>query len=634
MPKVSVIVPVYNVEQYLERSMNCLLNQTLKDIEIICIDDCSTDNSLEILKKYEKLDSKFKIISLNKNQGAAIARNKGLEIADGEYLGFMDPDDAIDLNFYEELYKKAKEDNYDIVKGKRLLIKTDGKVVISTINNKIRQNKFEFYGEYTTAIYKKNIIDKNNIKFQNLPVGEDTLFLNNILTVSNTLSVIDNVCYYYHKRNGSLLDFSNNSFQKTLAFTYSTICKINNINNTNLFEQDIKRYNTYILNQIQINLNKYFSCNSEIKMIYALCIINIFLLHKDTNYLKEHFRFSLILKPLVNQDIKSLTKILNKYKNNDNLLLANTFIQNIFSVKNQKKGKIKYKVVTILGIKFKFKTKKFKKIYYYKNNNNFGDFLNLDLFKFFNYRIAWANKDKSEIMAIGSLLQWFIIPELSFKAKLKLLFSKPIIVYGSGFIRKKENEEYLLRKLDVRAVRGYLSLKRLNEMKYVKIAKNVAIGDPGLLVSKIFDTSNVEKIYDLGIIPHYIDKDSPYLKNIQVTNSIILDVNEKPKNLILKMAQCKNIISSAMHGLIAADSLGIPNMRMILSDNIIGGDYKFNDYYSAFGLQEHKKINLIEEKFTDKDLIKIKENYKIEKSKIEKIQQDLIKAFPYKRVKI
>ena len=138
MPKVSVIVPVYNVEQYLERSMNCLLNQTLKDIEIICIDDCSTDNSLEILKKYEKLDSKFKIISLNKNQGAAIARNKGLEIADGEYLGFIDPDDSIDLNFYEELYKKAKEDDFDIVKGKRLLIKTDGKVVISTINNKIR----------------------------------------------------------------------------------------------------------------------------------------------------------------------------------------------------------------------------------------------------------------------------------------------------------------------------------------------------------------------------------------------------------------------------------------------------------------------------------------------------------------
>ena len=119
MPKISVIVAVYNVGPYLKCGMDCLLNQTLKDMEFICIDDCSTDNSLEILREYAQKDSRFKIIESEKNGGAAIARNKGLDVATGEYLGFMDPDDTIDLNYYEELYKKAKEGNFDIVKCPR-----------------------------------------------------------------------------------------------------------------------------------------------------------------------------------------------------------------------------------------------------------------------------------------------------------------------------------------------------------------------------------------------------------------------------------------------------------------------------------------------------------------------------------
>ena len=107
MPKISVIIPVYNVEKYLPKCLDSLINQTLSDIEIICINDCSTDNSLEILEEYASKDERIKIIDLKENQGAAAARNKGLEIAKGEYLGFVDPDDYVDLNFYEELYKKG-----------------------------------------------------------------------------------------------------------------------------------------------------------------------------------------------------------------------------------------------------------------------------------------------------------------------------------------------------------------------------------------------------------------------------------------------------------------------------------------------------------------------------------------------
>ena len=89
MTKISVIIPVYNAEKYLSNTLDCLLAQTLKELEVICINDNSKDSSLEILKEYAKKDDRLKIIDLKENMGAAVARNKGLEIAQGEYFGFV-----------------------------------------------------------------------------------------------------------------------------------------------------------------------------------------------------------------------------------------------------------------------------------------------------------------------------------------------------------------------------------------------------------------------------------------------------------------------------------------------------------------------------------------------------------------
>ena len=112
--KVSIIVPVYNVESYLDKCLNSLVNQTLKDIEIIVINDGSTDNSQKIIDKYSK---KYKnIINITKeNGGVSEARNLGLEKASGEYIGFLDSDDWIEPDMYELMYQKAKTENFDIV---------------------------------------------------------------------------------------------------------------------------------------------------------------------------------------------------------------------------------------------------------------------------------------------------------------------------------------------------------------------------------------------------------------------------------------------------------------------------------------------------------------------------------------
>ncbi len=113
-PKVSVVMPVYNVEPYLRQCLDSVLNQTLKEIEIICVDDGSTDASLDILKEYAEKDKRITVIT-QKNLYAGVARNAGLSQAKGEYLSFLDSDDFFELNMLEEMYRKGKEDNSDVV---------------------------------------------------------------------------------------------------------------------------------------------------------------------------------------------------------------------------------------------------------------------------------------------------------------------------------------------------------------------------------------------------------------------------------------------------------------------------------------------------------------------------------------
>ena len=113
MTKVSIIVPVYNVVDYLSDCLESLVKQTLDDIEIICVNDGSTDSSLIVLEKYEKQYDFIKIIN-QRNKGLASARNAGIAAAKGEYLGFVDSDDWIDTEFYEKLYEAAKRHNTDI----------------------------------------------------------------------------------------------------------------------------------------------------------------------------------------------------------------------------------------------------------------------------------------------------------------------------------------------------------------------------------------------------------------------------------------------------------------------------------------------------------------------------------------
>lgn len=211
MSKVSIIVPVYNVEKYLRKCIDSLINQILNDIEIICINDGSTDKSLEILEEYKNRDSR--IILLNQeNSGQSVARNRGIEIAKGEYLGFVDPDDWIDLDYYEKLYNAASTNDTDIAVGG--IIRVTGikkKKFLNFEKETLTDNtklKFELCdvpekSYIWNKIYKTQKLKEINLKFEEGRIFEDCIFTPQALFFLGKMVTVPNTYYYYLRRNNS-----------------------------------------------------------------------------------------------------------------------------------------------------------------------------------------------------------------------------------------------------------------------------------------------------------------------------------------------------------------------------------------------------------------------------------------------
>lgn len=225
MHKVSIIIPVYNTENYISSCLESVLGQTLEEIEIICVNDGSKDNSAQILNTYAKSDTRIKIISYKNNMGQAYARNRGIEIANGEYIGFIDSDDMIDSNYYKYLYSRAKEYHADISSAKVMYIFNnnkkaignwitsgylDGRILISTVDkiDRVYQCCSSASGK---SIFSTSLIKNNKIKYLEGYLHEDQLFTieayynaNKIITENN-----DSPCYYYKIRDSSSMNINN-----------------------------------------------------------------------------------------------------------------------------------------------------------------------------------------------------------------------------------------------------------------------------------------------------------------------------------------------------------------------------------------------------------------------------------------
>ena len=211
--KLSIIVPVYGVEKYIDKCLNSLVKQSLKEIEIIVVNDGTKDNSQKIIYKYvKKYPDKIKSY-IKENGGQGSARNYGLKKATGEYIGYVDSDDFVEKDMYKKLYNKAKENNYDIVVCGNYNVSEDyqNKNIDAFINNYNTDLENIFFGKMAVwnKIYKRDILIKNKLEFKEKVWYEDLAFTLKAIMNSNTFAFIDEPLYDYLIREGSTMNNSN-----------------------------------------------------------------------------------------------------------------------------------------------------------------------------------------------------------------------------------------------------------------------------------------------------------------------------------------------------------------------------------------------------------------------------------------
>ena len=256
MPKVSVIVPIYNVEKYLEKCINSLLSQTLEDIQIILVNDGSKDNSGNIAKEYEK-NNKDRVIYVEKeNGGLSDARNYGLKYATGDFIAFLDSDDYIEKNAYEKMYNKAIEENADYVECD----------FIWEFPNKIRvdkqypyKNKKEMLSFVRVVAWnkliKRQLITDNNLEFPKGLRYEDVEFTYKLIPFVNKFVYVDKPFIHYVQREGSIANVQNERTAEIFTVLDNVIefYKKNNI------------YEKY-RDELEYNYARYLLCSSLKRM--------------------------------------------------------------------------------------------------------------------------------------------------------------------------------------------------------------------------------------------------------------------------------------------------------------------------------------------------------------------------------
>lgn len=239
VPAVSVIVPIFKTEPWLRRCLDSIVGQTMRNIEIICVNDASPGDAAEILYEYMVNDSRISLINHTENRGVAAARNSGISMSCGLYIGFVDSDDTIDFDFYEKLYRNACETDADIVQAP------------ISIPNGSKRIQYIKYTWFYSSIFKSDFI-KNKIEFPSeIRYGEDCVFMCDVMLASKKISKITNTFYNYWQIQGSA---SHNYTRKTF--------------------NDFLRAHNMIFEKIRIAIDSFAICNA-----FACRIIDYFFGH-------------------------------------------------------------------------------------------------------------------------------------------------------------------------------------------------------------------------------------------------------------------------------------------------------------------------------------------------------------------
>lgn len=337
--KISIVVSIYNSEEYLEECINSIINQTYKNLEIILIDDGSTDNSIKIAKMYELLDKRIKLL-IQKNSGVSAARNLGIKNSTGEFLTFVDSDDWIDLDMYEKMISKINN-NYDSVicsfqkeyenriEYEELLFRKEevlcgedmyNKLLLNMIS-RLDKNENTIMGAVWRCIFKREIVSKNNILFDTeMSFAEDLIFCLRYFKNCNEIYIYNEHLYHYRFNNKSIINsYNENLWEKHLLINK----KIYEIFDGNINLKLKERLNLRLL---FASINSIFNILHEDNKESILAKYNevkIILNHREMeelrkNYVIKNNKYKIFKynRPLLTYSIISIKNTYNKIKKN------------------------------------------------------------------------------------------------------------------------------------------------------------------------------------------------------------------------------------------------------------------------------------------------------------------------------
>ena len=334
--KISIIVAVYNKEKYLSKCLDSLLSQTLTDIEIICLDDCSTDKSLEVLNSYADRDSRVKVIAFSKNVGQGVTRNKALDIAQGEYVMMVDGDDWLEVDACEKAYNQITQNKNDMVyfacnnfyenseKSEfytRNILPFEKEFRNSAIKFSELDTPFIQGAETCFLIYRKDFLNKNNIRYSDERICEDVPFIIKAIVYADTISIIPEALYNRRIHSKSCGYTCINQWKDLFSArkkAFEIICK------SVYKEHFLKSFYIYYINSILYWYKRY----SKVR----------------TPFYKE--MRSAFLKINENFDVESIRNYIN-YEKFQEVLDGKKF--QLFKVRQDEK----YMILTIFGLKIK-----------------------------------------------------------------------------------------------------------------------------------------------------------------------------------------------------------------------------------------------------------------------------------------
>ena len=315
MKKVSVIIPVYNGEKYLAKTLNSVLNQTFKDFEVICINDKSQDNTSEILKEYSQKDDRIMVITNYENVGAARTRNVGIDMAEGEYIYFLDADDYIDEKYLECMVNTIEQKQCDVILNLSIMNESNGH---SVAYHHPSMPEIKKEGEYLDNIrtihdapcfiwarmYRKSFLNEHNLRFLNIHATDDVVFNAIINMYLDRTFVFYGEKYHYTVNNTSVTGVAKAVDDRDLQHIKAHSMIYDYLKEHNKLNPKLKLFRVYPFIKVDTN-EKFEFYKAFFKKIEADFYIN----ENIYNEIEKYFAYSLLNSSNYEEYLKNYNKV-------------------------------------------------------------------------------------------------------------------------------------------------------------------------------------------------------------------------------------------------------------------------------------------------------------------------------------